>query len=86
MPFVSKALGITDPFNIEQNIYGSVRTIRGHLDRQGRKTEDNMVQLQLALAAYNARGPGAVQKYNGVPPYKETGGVQSPGSSRPSSR
>lgn len=71
MPFTSKALGITDPYNIEQNINGTVRTLRGHLDVQGKKTDDNLTQLKLALAAYNA-GPGAVQKYGGVPPYKET--------------
>ena len=71
MPFISKPLGITDPYNIEQNIYGTVRTIRGHLDRQGKKTNDTMTQLRLALAAYNA-GSGAVAKYGGVPPFKET--------------
>lgn len=71
MPATAKSLGITDAYNIAQNVYGSVRTLRGHLDRQGKKTNDRAVQLQLALAAYNA-GPGAVEKYGGVPPYKET--------------
>ncbi|MCH8977988.1 MAG: lytic transglycosylase domain-containing protein [Armatimonadetes bacterium] len=71
MPATSKALGITDPFDIQQNLYGAVRTIRGHLDRQNETTDDPFQALVLALAAYNA-GPGAVKKYGGVPPYKET--------------
>ena len=71
MPATSKALGITDPFDIRQNLYGAVRTIRGHLDRQNKTTDNPFEALVLALAAYNA-GPGAVSKYGGVPPYKET--------------
>ena len=71
MPATSKALGITDPFDIQQNLYGSVRTIRGLLDRQNKTTDDPFEALVLALAAYNA-GSGAVSKYAGVPPFKET--------------
>ncbi|MCH7945765.1 MAG: lytic transglycosylase domain-containing protein [Armatimonadetes bacterium] len=71
MPATSKALGITDPFDIQQSLYGAVRTIRGHLDRHIKTTHDPFEALVLALAAYNA-GPGAVSKYGGVPPYKET--------------
>ena len=71
MPGTAKALGVSDPFDISQNLYGTVRTIRGHLDRQGKVAKDEYENLILALAAYNA-GPGAVKKYGGVPPYKET--------------
>jgi len=65
----AQELGVVDPFNIEQNLWGAVRYIRTQLDRfQDRSTWD---QFSLALACYNA-GPGAVEKYGGVPPYAET--------------
>lgn len=71
MPGTAKSLGITDPFDTLQNLYGTVRTIRGHIDRQGKRSENAFENLTLALAAYNA-GSGAVRKYNGVPPYAQT--------------
>jgi soluble lytic murein transglycosylase-like protein len=71
MPDTSRSLGITDPFDIEQNIYGTVRTIRGHLERQSKEATDVTDLLVRALSAYNA-GPGAVAKYDGMPPYAET--------------
>jgi hypothetical protein len=71
MPDTARSLGITDPFDIVQNVYGTVRTIRGHLERQGKESKDVYEQLVRALAAYNA-GPGAVKKYGGLPPYAET--------------
>jgi soluble lytic murein transglycosylase-like protein len=64
MPDTAKSLGVTDPFNPEQNIEGGTSLLRGLLDRYHG-------QLDLALAAYNA-GPAAVDKYGGVPPYPET--------------
>ncbi|WP_406676484.1 lytic transglycosylase domain-containing protein [Moorella sp. ACPs] len=64
MPATARALGVTDPFNPEANLDGGARYLRQLLDRfQG--------DLTLALAAYNA-GPGAVKRYGGVPPYRET--------------
>jgi soluble lytic murein transglycosylase-like protein len=64
MPDTAKSLGVTDPFNPQQNIEGGTSLLRGLLDRYHG-------QLDLALAAYNA-GPAAVDKYGGVPPFPET--------------
>jgi soluble lytic murein transglycosylase-like protein len=64
MPATARYLGIKDIFDARQNVFAGARYLRTLLDTfHG--------DLDLTLAAYNA-GPGAVQKYNGVPPYRET--------------
>ena len=64
MPSTAEALGVTDPHDPQQNLFGGAQYLREQLDRFGGDES-------LALAAYNA-GPGAVQRYQGVPPYAET--------------
>jgi soluble lytic murein transglycosylase-like protein len=64
MPATARYLGIKNIFDARQNVFGGARYLRTLLDTfHG--------DLDLTLAAYNA-GPGAVQKYNGVPPFRET--------------
>lgn len=74
MPSTAAGLGVNDAYDPVQNIYGSVRYVKGMLDRMSGNKDWNELtwyDLALALAAYNA-GPGAVRKHGGVPPYKET--------------
>ena len=74
MPSTAAGLGVDDAYDPVQNVYGSVRYVKGMLDRMsGNKAWNDLTwyDLALALAAYNA-GPNAVKKHGGVPPYRET--------------
>jgi Transglycosylase SLT domain len=64
MPGTASAMGVDDAFKADQNIAGGT----AYLDALLTRYHDNVA---LALAAYNA-GPGAVDKYHGIPPYRET--------------
>ncbi len=64
MPGTADSLGVRDSFDPEQNLAGGVRYLRQLLDRFGGDE-------RLALAAYNS-GPGTVERYGDVPPYRET--------------
>jgi soluble lytic murein transglycosylase-like protein len=64
MPATAAGLGVTDVLDPIQNLDGGAKYLRQQLDAFGG-------DVTRALAAYNA-GPGAVQRYGGVPPYAET--------------
>jgi soluble lytic murein transglycosylase-like protein len=64
MPGTAAGLGVTDAYDPAQNVAGGTKYIKGLLQRFNG-------DVRLAVAAYNA-GPGAVEKYSGVPPYAET--------------
>ena len=64
MPETADEVGVNDPFDPSEAIYGGSYYLRKMLDSFDRN-------LDYALAAYNA-GPGAVRKYGGIPPYEET--------------
>jgi soluble lytic murein transglycosylase-like protein len=69
MPSTAADDRVIDVEDIDQNIHGTVLTIKGNLDHYARY--DMQRQYVYAIAAYNA-GSGAVDEYHGVPPYDET--------------
>ncbi len=64
MPGTAAGLGVNDPFDIQQNLTGTFKYLQ-------QLTAQFKGNVELILAAYNA-GPGAVTKYGGIPPFKET--------------
>ena len=64
MPGTAAAMGVTNPFDISQNINGGTAYLRRQLD-----AFDG--DIDLAIAAYNA-GSGAVRRHGGIPPFAET--------------
>lgn len=63
MPSTAKSLGVSNPFDPDNNVMGGSSYIRQQIN--------SFKDLGLALAAYNA-GPGNVKKYGGIPPFEET--------------
>lgn len=64
MPATAKRFGVKDVFDPAENVQGGVKYLRQLLDRYDG-------DRRLALAAYNA-GEGAVDRFGGIPPYRET--------------
>lgn len=64
MPETADSLGVSNPFNVDDNLDGGVSLLSDLLKKYSG-------DIDLALAAYNA-GPGQVKKYSGVPPFPET--------------
>jgi soluble lytic murein transglycosylase-like protein len=63
MPSTAREYKVRNPFDPKTNIEAGIKHLKTLIDR--------FRGVELALAAYNA-GPGAVEKFNGVPPYRET--------------
>ncbi|MFV8817751.1 lytic transglycosylase domain-containing protein [Haliea sp. E17] len=64
MPDTASDMGVADPYSPQENIQGGVRYLAWLLEK-------NHGDTTLATAAYNA-GPGAVERFKGIPPYEET--------------
>ena len=62
MPSTARQYKVRNPYDPKANIAAGVKHLKSLIDRWG---------VDLALAAYNA-GEGAVKKFNGIPPYRET--------------
>lgn len=62
MPATARQYQVRNPYDPRANIEGGIKHLKGLIDRLG---------VELALAAYNA-GEGAVKRFGGIPPYRET--------------
>jgi len=63
MPSTARAYKVMNPFDPRTNIEAGIKHLKSLIDRLG--------TTEMALAAYNA-GEGAVMRFNGIPPYRET--------------
>ena len=63
MPSTAREYNVRNPFDPRANIEAGIKHLKSLIDRFG--------VVDMALAAYNA-GEGAVEKFNGIPPYRET--------------
>jgi soluble lytic murein transglycosylase-like protein len=63
MPSTAREYKVRNPFEPKANIEAGIKHLKSLIDTFG--------GVELGLAAYNA-GPGAVKRFNGVPPYRET--------------
>lgn len=64
MPKTQRKFGVTDPYDVKQNLSGGARLLKSLLVRYRNN-------IRFAVAAYSA-GVGAVERYHGIPPYSET--------------
>ena len=75
MPETARGLGVTNAYDPVQNIAAAAHILRGNLDKYGGAPAGAGLipfdRIALTMAAYNA-GSGAVKKYHGVPPFRET--------------
>ncbi len=71
MPGTAAGLGVSNSFDTRANLEGSTRLLKNHILNMKRGGRPDLDAVKLALACYNA-GAGAVRKYKGIPPYKET--------------
>ena len=62
MPATAREYKVRNPYEPQANIEAGIKHLKGLIDKLG---------VEMALAAYNA-GEGAVKKFNGIPPYRET--------------
>jgi soluble lytic murein transglycosylase-like protein len=62
MPATARQYGVRNPYDPKANIEAGIKHLKGLIDK---------LDVELALAAYNA-GEGAVKRFKGIPPYRET--------------
>jgi soluble lytic murein transglycosylase-like protein len=76
MPGTALWMGVHNPYDLRDNLYGTIKLLRTHMDQfhvdsYAVWSEDYVKALRLVLACYNA-GEGAVRRHGGVPPFRET--------------